>query len=254
MSSNAARKKDSAPPGPQFPVPYGPLLPGGYNVSPAAALRIDRIVSAAAKLFDKVGYHAANMEMVAEAAGLQKPSLYHYVKSKAEILFRIHEKLLNTLNAQHRARVEEGQNREELLYGICKDILEFIAENRGFVRAFFENYRELDGPIRVQVRKERTAYFAIITDLISDGVAAGDYDTHEVTLSALFLMGQCNWAYQWYRPGQNPAPEVLARMMLDTFLYGVARKKNSLTATSSSNSTVRAARLTSKRPSRAGQK
>jgi AcrR family transcriptional regulator len=254
MSSNVARTKNSAPPEPQFPVPYGPLLPGGYNVSPAAALRIDRIVSAGAKLFDKVGYHAANMEMVAQAAGLQKPSLYHYVKSKAEIMFRIHEKLLNTLNAQHRARVKEGQNREELLYGICKDILEFIAENRGFVRAFFENYRELDEPVRAQVRKERTAYFAIITDLISDGVAAGDYDTHEVTLSALFLMGQCNWAYQWYRPGQNPPPEVLARMMLDTFLYGVTRKKNSVAVTGNSNSTARTARPASNTRSRARAK
>src|SRR5688572_15892650 len=76
------------------------------NLTPAAALRIDQIVSAAAKLFDKVGYHNANMEMLAEATGLQKPSLYHYVKSKGEVLLRIHHKLLDTLNAQHLRRVE----------------------------------------------------------------------------------------------------------------------------------------------------
>jgi len=205
------------------------------NLTPAAALRIDQIVSAAAKLFDKAGYHNANMEMLAEATGLQKPSLYHYVKSKGEVLLRIHHKLLDTLNAQHLRRVEEGQTREELLYGICKDIIEFIAENRGYVRAFFENYRELDESIRIQLRKDRSAYFAIITDLIAQGVAAGEYETHEVTLSALFLMGQVNWAYQWYRPGQNPAPEVLARMMLDTFLYGVARQKPAAAATGNSH-------------------
>ena len=86
-----------------------------------------------------------------------------------------------------------------------------------------------------RVRKDRSAYFAIITDLIAQGVEAGEYETHEVTLSALFLMGQVNWAYQWYRPGQNPAPEVLARMMLDTFLYGVARQKTAAATAGRSN-------------------
>ena len=195
------------------------------DVTPAAAQRIEQIVHQAAKLFDKVGYHAANMEMVAKATGFRKPTLYHYVRSKEEILFRMHQWLIDSLNEQHRARVAQGQSREELLYGLCKDILHFIAENRGFVRAFFEHNQELSEAMRKEVRQERAALFALFTDLIADGVKAGEYHTHEVTLSALFLLGQCNWAYQWYRPGQNPPPEALARMMLDTFLYGIAGKR-----------------------------
>src|SRR5215203_4949344 len=107
------------------------------DATPAAVQRIEQIVHEAAKLFDKVGYHSANMEMLAEATGFRKPTLYHYVRSKEEILFRMHQWLIDSLNEQHRARVEQGQDREQLLYGLCKDILVFIAENRGFVRAFF---------------------------------------------------------------------------------------------------------------------
>jgi hypothetical protein len=109
------------------------------------------------------------------------------------------------------------------LLGIVTDILTAIAENRGYVRAFLEHYRELDPAIRQQISGKRQAYFKCITGLVEDGVASGDYYSDDVTLSSLFLLGQVNWAYQWYVPGSSPAPAVIARKMLDTFLYGLTR-------------------------------
>jgi AcrR family transcriptional regulator len=197
--------------------------PAGRGPTLAAEQRIKQIVHEAAKLFDRVGYHDANMEMVAEAANMRKPTLYHYIKSKEEILLRIHQTLLDDLNARHRENLAQGLNREELLLGNVTDILRYIAQNRGYVRAFFENYRQLEPGIRKQISVARQAYFKIITDLIADGVAAGVYHTDDVTLSALFLLGQVNWAYQWYRPDTSPPPEAIAHEILDTFLYGLTR-------------------------------
>lgn len=189
----------------------------------AAEQRIIQIVNEAAKLFDKVGYHAANMDMVAKANNLRKPTLYHYIKSKEEILLRIHQTLIEELGSKHKARVDLGAGREELLLGIVTDILTAIASNRGYVRAFLEHYRELDPTIRKQISGKRIEYFDCMKNLIADGVAEGVYHTEDVTMSALFLLGQVNWAYQWYVPGVSPSPEHVARMMLDTFLYGLTR-------------------------------
>jgi AcrR family transcriptional regulator len=197
------------------PAERGPTL--------AAEQRIRQIVNEAAKLFDQVGYHSANMEMVAKATNLRKPTLYHYIKSKEEILLRIHQILIDDLGSKHAERVAAGLGREDLLLGIVTDILTAIAENRGYVRAFLEHYRELDPAIRQQISGKRQAYFKCITDLVEDGVASGDYYSDDVTLSSLFLLGQVNWAYQWYVPGSSPAPAVIARKMLDTFLYGLTR-------------------------------
>lgn len=189
----------------------------------AAEQRVREIVHEAAKLFDRVGYHNANMEMVAQAANMRKPTLYHYIKSKEEILLRIHQTLLDDLIARHKEKAAQGLSREELLLGNITDILGHIARNRGYVRAFLEHYRELDPGIRKEISGARQAYFQIVTDLIADGVAAGEYHTDDVNLSALFLLGQVNWAYQWYRPGTSPPHEVIARDILDTFLYGLTR-------------------------------
>lgn len=190
----------------------------------AAEQRIRQIVHEAAKLFDKVGYHDANMEMVAQAAKMRKPTLYHYIKSKEEILLRIHQTLLDDLNAKHRERVAQGMGREQLLLGNVTEILRHIAQNRGYVRAFFEHYRELDPSIRKEISGARQAYFKTVTDLIADGVAAGAYHTDDVALSALLLLGQVNWAYQWYRPGLSPPPEKIAEELLDVFLHGLTKR------------------------------
>jgi AcrR family transcriptional regulator len=187
----------------------------------AAEQKIRQIVNEAAKLFDKVGYHTANMDMVAKACDLRKPTLYHYIKSKEEILLRIHQTLIDDLGAKHQARTELGLGREELLLGMITDILHAIADHRGYVRAFLEHYRELEPTVRQQISEKRQDYFRCITDLIAEGVAEGVYHTDDVTLSGLFLVGQVNWAYQWYVAGVSPAPEQIARKLLDTFLYGL---------------------------------
>lgn len=189
----------------------------------AAEQRIRDIVRGAARLFDEIGYHATNMEMVAHAAQLRKPTLYHYIKSKEEILLRIHQALIDDFAATHLVRAEQGYSREAQLLGIVTDILRAIADNGGYVRAFFEHYRELDPDMRRQISGKRQAYFKCVTDLIADGVADGVYHTGDVRLSALFLLGQVNWAYTWYVPGKSPAPEVIAQQLLDSFLHGMAR-------------------------------
>lgn len=189
----------------------------------AAEQRIRQIVHEAARLFDRVGYHNANMEMVAEAVNMRKPTLYHYIKSKEEILLRIHQTLLDDLISRHKEKEAQGLSREELLLGNITDILGHIARNRGYVRAFLEHYRELDPAIRKEISGARQTYFKIVTDLIADGVAAGEYHTDDVNLAALFLLGQVNWAYQWFRPGASPAHEQIAREILDTFLYGLTK-------------------------------
>ena len=44
------------------------------------------IVTAAIQLFQQKGYHATSMQDIADAVGLQKGSLYHYITSKDDLL------------------------------------------------------------------------------------------------------------------------------------------------------------------------
>ncbi len=47
------------------------------------------ILRAAGEVFYELGYHAASMEKIADRAGILKPALYYYVRSKEDLLFEL---------------------------------------------------------------------------------------------------------------------------------------------------------------------
>src|SRR3954470_12301411 len=64
-------------------------LARAQTASKAATSREDEILAAAARIFREKGYHAASVRDIAESVGLLKGSLYHYIRSKEELLARL---------------------------------------------------------------------------------------------------------------------------------------------------------------------
>lgn len=111
-----------------------------------------------------------NMTMIAESAGLKKPTLYHYISSRDEILFMLHELFIDALRRNIDARLEAG----------------------------------------AEIAVRRDEYVALVTGVIRKAMNEGIVRKADPTLTAHCLFGVCNWAYQWYRLHADPAPEVLA--------------------------------------------
>jgi AcrR family transcriptional regulator len=105
--------------------------------------RRQEIVRTAADLFDRAGYSSTTMEDIAHAVGIAKPTLYHYFKSKDEILFWIHEEFIDLLINRHEQRLQALLDPNQLLLEVMADILELMETHRGHVRVFFEHHREL---------------------------------------------------------------------------------------------------------------
>lgn len=188
-----------------------------------SATRADRkreqIVSLAAGLFDSRGYHATTMEDIATAVGIAKPTLYHYYRSKDEILYAIHEEFIDLLLAEHRQRaLDRSLGPDQLLQGIAGDILVLMETHRGHVRTFFEHHRELPTRQRSTIRRKRDQYAAVVEKLLQQGVDQGIFQT-DPKMCALHFFGMCNWAYQWYRSGNDLAPRAIGeefwRMLRD---------------------------------------
>lgn len=105
--------------------------------------RHQQIVSEAAALFDEAGYTNATMDDLAKSVGVAKPTLYHYFRSKDEILQAIHEEFIDLLIMRHEQRAITGLGPEHLLREIMVDILDLMETHHGHVRVFFEHHRQL---------------------------------------------------------------------------------------------------------------
>ncbi len=161
--------------------------------------RAAEVIKAAAELFEARGYHSTSMEDIAEAVGIRKPTLYHYFKSKDEILYRIFVATIGMLLERVERRQTLPMSPEQQLLEIMGDILEIIDSHNGYVRVFFEHHRELPDDRHAEIMGLRERYHEHTVGVIQAGIDAGTIRSEiDPQLAALALLGACNWAYQWY--------------------------------------------------------
>lgn len=178
------------------------------------------IVQHCAALFDKVGYHNTSMQMLADEVGLGKPTLYHYFPSKLSILYSIHDShigaLLDGLNHA------PGSDPLASLRDACIDILGQIATHPGYVRAFMDNYGDLEGEMRAAIRARRRDYFEGVKGIIVDGIDRGRFRDCDPVIATYGFLGMCNWAYKWYPPmAATRTPEDVADALCGPFFDGL---------------------------------
>lgn len=178
------------------------------------------IIEGCASLFDKVGYHNTSMQMLADEVGLGKPTLYHYFPSKTAILYAIHDSHITGLLTRLESR--KGEDCADILRWACVDALKEIEEHPGYVRAFMDNYQELEGEMKERIRTARRAYFNFIKDVIVSGAESGEFRKTDPVLSTYAFVGICNWAYKWYPAmAAKRSPEEVAAELCDPFLNGL---------------------------------
>ncbi|MGW4589323.1 TetR/AcrR family transcriptional regulator [Amycolatopsis thermoflava] len=180
------------------------------------------IVRAAARLFEQKGYHNTNVGDIAEAVGLRKATLYHYVKSKAQILVWIHDDTTGPLLERLEKDIANGIEPREGLRHVVADILELMETKPGYLRVYFEHHREIPEDLQAESKRKRDRYQHLVETLIEDGVQRGLFRKDlNVRLTVLTLFGMTNWSYQWYTPGGEYGYHRLADELLKTFLLGV---------------------------------
>ena len=188
----------------------------------AADTRRAAVIALAADLFDRDGYASVSMEQIAAAAGIAKPTLYHYFRSKDAILRGVHGSFIGTLIERQEERVRLGLAPADLLLGAMTDIFGLMETHRGYVRVFFEHHRELPDEARREIRVKRDYYERLIREAVAQGIAAGEFRGVDPDAATMAVFGICNWAYQWWRPGGGTDPALMAQKMWDLIIRGMA--------------------------------
>jgi AcrR family transcriptional regulator len=177
---------------------------GDVERTAPAVTRRRQIAEKAAELFDAAGYYNTSMEDIAESAGLRKPTLYHYFKSKDEILLEIHSEMIELILRRHEERLEAGvESHSRELYGLMRDLIELMETHPGHLRIFFEHQRELPEHYKEPIRARRQRFRGYVSDAIAGGIEAGEFVETDVEMATLAILGMCNWTYQWLRPNQE---------------------------------------------------
>ena len=179
------------------------------------------IVDAAAKLFAERGYDATGTAELCQAVGLGKGSLYYYVESKENLLYLIHERVMNQVLGLATRIAELDEPAAERLRQLGQQQIWVIASYPDHVWVFLHEHKALTGERARLFTDSRRHYEQQIERILSDGVAAGEFAISDVRVAALAWLGMHNYTYLWYEPSKKLTVERLAAEYYRLFIDGI---------------------------------
>src|SRR3954454_18246707 len=180
--------------------------------------RREELTRIAARLFAERGYQGTSLADLAEELGVQKPSLYHHIASKEDLLWEVAREGAEAFHAGLDA-VPAGPATERIRLAF-RAHLAVVAGQLDVATVFVREWRHLAGERREQFVVERRRYEERIRDLFRDGVEQSELGTDlDVSTAALLFLSAANWAYTWLRPGART--DELADRMYAALLDGM---------------------------------
>jgi TetR/AcrR family transcriptional regulator, cholesterol catabolism regulator len=186
------------------------------------ATREGEILTAAARIFREKGYHGTSVRDIAEAVGLLKGSLYHYIRSKEQLLAKLFEGSLADTIVELESIAARDTSATARLRDMVRVYVMSITANLDAVGIYLREWRSLPAPELARVRARRRAMRRLFEDVISEGTRRKELSASDPKIAALAIMGMCNWTYEWYRPRGRLTPVALADELADRAVASVS--------------------------------
>jgi len=163
----------------------------------------DELTRIAARLFAERGYQGTSLADLAQALGVQKPSLYHHIESKEDLLWDVAQEGAAAFHAALDG-VPATDRPAERIREALRAHLSVVAGQLDVATVFVREWRFLSGERREQFVAERRRYEERIRELFREGVDGSELRTDlDVATAALLFLSAANWAYTWLRPGAD---------------------------------------------------
>src|SRR5215212_6888934 len=137
--------------------------------------RREELTRIAARLFAEKGYEGTSLADLADALGVQKPSLYHHIASKEDLLWAVAR---DGARAFHAALdgVPEGRAAQRIRLAL-RAHLAVVAAQLDVATVFVREWRFLSGERRDEFVAERRRYEERIRDLFREAVEQSELRT-----------------------------------------------------------------------------
>ena len=162
---------------------------------------IEEIIAAAARVFQRKGYHAATVQDIADAVGILKGSLYHHFKSKDDLLyFIVKEPIFRMYSRMGEIAASDLPASEKLRRAILAH-LDGFDQHYPHLFVYLREREEMKRLFRQQLNLSPKQYEGYWQRILREGVKAGEFRADlDVPVVTYGLLGMLNWAYKWYKP------------------------------------------------------
>jgi AcrR family transcriptional regulator len=179
-----------------------------------------RLLTVAADLFRRKGYAGATTRELADLMGLKKASLYHYLKSKEDLLYDLCALSVHSISEEVEAAIKDVAPEDRLRSAIQAHVHASIRD-RDLHSVMWTEFRYLDPPRQLEIKTRRANYERQIRKLVREGQLDGrlrqDIDCKYLTLLLLNLL---NWTIFWFDPAGPLEADDLVELLASQFIEG----------------------------------
>jgi AcrR family transcriptional regulator len=183
----------------------------------------DAIIQSAAALFRSKGFKASSMRELAEAIGVEAPSLYNHIGSKSELLQDICFKIAADFT-EHLQLIENS--KAPAIYKIEQLIrfhIQIMLEEYDEVFVANHEWKHLEEPFLTDFLNQRKLYEKHMMQLIKDGIDRKELKIIHPHVAVLTILSAVRGIEFWQRHKTAISAKELEENMVDHLLNGLTK-------------------------------
>lgn len=188
--------------------------------------RAQEICQTAAQIFFTKGYNSTSLNDIADALSITKAGLYYYVESKQDLLYRIINLGLDSVQTEVLNPAREMADAEQRLRFIIYNHALLSAGGNHAVIIISHEVNELNFHQREETLKRRRNYFEFIRDTLVELETQGKLQKIDLTTATFTLLGMIIWLSRWFSPNGKMSVENVCEDVCEMALRGIMRPKN----------------------------
>lgn len=187
------------------------------------ASKKDVITQQAAALFKTKSYSSTSMRELAEAVGVEAPSLYNHIGSKSELLQAICFKVANAFTSYLDTAETSGANTISMLENIIRFHIRMMLNNFDEVYVANHEWKHLKEPYLSNFLIQRRGYEKRLIALIQAGIAAGAFKNNNPYVAVLTILSAVRGLEFWQQHKKNISSQALEDDMVHLLLNGIIK-------------------------------
>src|SRR5215469_14567836 len=170
------------------------------------------------------GFTGTTLDDIAAELGVTKPFIYTHFRSKTDLLAALCKPTIElSLEAVQRAAKSTGSPTQRLHRAIA-DFTQVVLSRQANIAIYFREEKNLAPDALTEINALRKKFDRVLSNLLNEGIAAGEFDITDVNLAALAIGGMISWAYTWHRPEGRLAIDDMCQRMADLALQMVGAR------------------------------
>ncbi len=187
--------------------------------------KLEFILRTAARIFAEKSYHSTSMRDISRATNVSLAGLYHYCKSKEELLFLIQDNCFGRVLERLEHDFSKSKTRQPSSRIFIENHLSFFAANMSEMKVLSHEAESLRGDLYTHVSTRKDKYTKLARQILQEVQdSTENKQPVDLTVATYALFGMMNWIYNWYDPqGQlevNDLAQHFTQLFLGRFFTG----------------------------------